>query len=160
MLPAQVIKGAAALHLSKADVKFAEVPYLPTINDPRLTGAVSRVARQLLHETHRDAVEADSKFWDLPPPTATMGAGDCYNCWLHHWMEVNLGVTYVPGAMSRLHCRQHMYWHSYDVIPCQMVWIWTLLKAKNTPLALFGCRGLLIPSRCCAWRIYVPWHPK
>ena len=75
MLFAQVIKGAAALHLSTADVKFAEVPYIPTINNPKLTRAVSRVARQLLSETHRDAVEADSKFWDLPPPTATMGAG-------------------------------------------------------------------------------------
>lgn len=75
MLSAQVIKGAAALHLSSAEVKFAEVPYLPTINDPKLTRAVSRVARQLLHETHPDAVEADNKVWDLPPPTATMGAG-------------------------------------------------------------------------------------
>ncbi len=63
------------MHLSSAEVKFAEVPYLPTINDPKLARAVSRVARQLLHETHPDAVEADNKVWDLPPPTATMGAG-------------------------------------------------------------------------------------
>ena len=92
-----MIKGAAALHLSTADVQFAEVPYLPTINNPKLTRAVSRVARQLLSETHPDAVEADSKLWDLPPPTATMGAGTANTAC------IILGVMYVPDTVSRLH---------------------------------------------------------
>ena len=83
-------------------MKFAEVPYLPTINDPKLTRTVSRVARQLLHETHLNAVEADRKFWELPPPSATMGAGKPHLLEVH-LHNVILGIRYLPGIVLRLH---------------------------------------------------------